>query len=118
MTDDPWLHYFESIQNVCPWSLGWYRRGRIDIVQWMGIIYPLRYNAARIYISHGSTAATLNKWQEQINLLKPREEWFYSHPDHLGYSTPYPVLIQQSHAKLNAVRQKYAIKSGELSVDG
>ena len=115
MTDE-WLEYFQSIRDVCPWSLGWYRQGRIDVVQWMGIIHPLRHNAARIYISHGTPAHTLDEWQEFLNLQKPREEWFYSHPSNGGYSTPYPVLIQQSHAKLNAARRKYAKYSDEFAV--
>jgi len=115
MTDE-WLEYFESIQEVCPWSLGWYRRGRIDIVQWMGIVHPLRHYAARIYLSPGTSQEQLNEWQEYLNDIKPREEWFYSHPSNKGYSTPYPVLIQQSHAKLQTARRKYSHKSNDLMV--
>lgn len=113
---DPWQEYFESIQDVCPWSLGWYRQGRIDIVQWMGIAYPLGSNAARIYISHGTHPEQLDVWQEYLNDTKPRQEWFYSHPSNKGYSTPYPVLIQQSHAKLNQARRKFNQKSNDLLV--
>ncbi len=111
---DPWQEYFESIHDVCPWSLGWYKQGRIDVVQWMGIAHPLRHNAARIYISHGTPPKLLDKWQHYLNETKPREEWFYSHPYHGGYSTPYPVLIQQSQAKLNQARRKYYQKSAQF----
>lgn len=105
MGDCPWQEYLASIQTVCPWSLQHYRMGRIDVVTFVGIRLPLRNYSARIYTCDGVSSATLNEWQERLNELYARDEWFYSHPSYGGYSSPRPILVQQSHAQLNKIRK-------------
>ena len=106
-----WPQYFGSIQNVCPWSQGYYRKGSIDIVTSQinfGIIEPQPLNTfvARIYIRPNSSPRLLNKLADKFNDRYDEEEWLWSHPQYKGYSTPVPVLIQQNRAVLEKARSK------------
>ena len=106
-----WPQYFGSIQSVCPWSQGYYRKGSIDIVTSQinfGIIEPQPLNTfvARIYIRPNSSPRLLNKLADKFNDRYDEEEWLWSHPQYKGYSTPVPVLIQQNRAVLEKARSK------------
>ncbi len=49
-----WLNYYESISEVCPWSLGYYKQGKIDHVDLEATVgrMPLDGNlVARVYYS-------------------------------------------------------------------
>lgn len=106
-----WPHYFGSIQSVCPWSQGYYRKGSIDIVTSQvnfGKVEPQPLNnyVARIYIRPNSSPRLLNKIADRFNLLYDTEEWLWSHPRYKGHSTPVPVLIQQNRAILENARKR------------
>ena len=101
-----WIEYFDSIQGVCPWSSTHYARGRIDVVTFMGIRYPLNNYSARIYTCETVAVATLKQWCDKLNQLHECDEWFWSHPSEGGNSTPIPVLIQQNHKYLQKIRNK------------
>lgn len=104
-----WSEYYQSISEVCPWSLGYYRQGRIDhrdIAATVGRM-PLDGNlVARVYYSTDWTSSQLLDMADAYNDLYPEEEWLYSHPSYGGYSTPVPALIQQDRAILEEARNK------------
>lgn len=106
-----WPYYFGSIQNVCPWSQGYYRKGLID-VHYSPINFgktdpePLHNFVARIYIRPNCSPRLLNKIADRFNLRYEAEEWLWSHPQYGGHSTPVPVLIQQNRAILEKARNK------------
>jgi len=104
-----WLKYYESISEVCPWSLGYYKQGKIDHVDLSVIVgrMPLDGNlVARVYYSKDWTSRQLEDMADAYNDLYPEEEWLYSHPSYQGYSTPVPALIQQDRAILEEARNK------------
>lgn len=105
---DKWTVYFRSIQAVCPWSLGAYQQGLIDVVAYKGyriaLDSPLK---ARIYITD-LTTRRLKKLASDYDIRDQENEWFWSHPIHREYSAPFPILIQQNRQYLEEMRRKYA----------
>ena len=104
-----WLKYYESISEVCPWSLGYYSQGRIDHQDISAIVgrMPLDGNlVARVYYSKDWTSRQLEDMADAYNDLYPEEEWLWSSPSYQGYSTPVPALIQQDRAILEEARNK------------
>lgn len=98
-----WEKYFQEIQPVCPWSLPAWRAGRIDMVH--GTVSPEELGdfLARVYLVNLSSDA-LSVISRKHNQMRPDEEWFWSHPEHGGYSAPYPCLIQQRLDHLDQIR--------------
>tara|TARA_R110002012_G_scaffold8754_1_gene40258 strand:+ start:960 stop:1322 length:363 start_codon:yes stop_codon:yes gene_type:complete len=103
-----WLEYYQSIAEVCPWSLGYYESGEIDHTDISATVgrMPLDGLTARVYYSKDWTASQLLSMADAYNDLYPEEEWLYSHPSYKGYSTPVPALIQQDRAILEEARKK------------
>ena len=104
-----WLKYYESISEVCPWSLGYYKAGRIDHVDLKATVgrQPLNNDLiARVYYSTDWTSSQLEDMADAYNELYPEEEWLWSSPSYGGYSTPVPALIQQDRAILEEARNK------------
>mgnify|MGYP000043815824 FL=1 len=101
-----WCNYFDSIQNVCPWSKTAWRNGAIDIQTWHSQIYELDDLEVRLYIAPRHNPRQLKKMSNRFNELRPNDEWLWSHPDFGFNSTPVPVFIQQDRAKLNSIRSK------------
>jgi hypothetical protein len=104
-----WLKYYESISEVCPWSLGYYKQGRIDHVDLSATVgrQPLNNDLiARVYYSTDWTNSQLEQMADAYNELYPEEEWLWSSPSFKGYSTPVPALIQQDRAILEEARNK------------
>lgn len=100
-----WAGYFLSIQEECPWSLRAYYSGKIDLVTWMGDVYPLDSFMARVYaIDLGPIK--LSRLTRQLNERHTESEWLYSHPRYKKFSTPIPVLIQQDRRLLAKIREK------------
>ena len=97
-----WDEYFLKIQEVCPWSMIAWHKGKVDIVKSKQIL-PLGDYRARIYI------LDLSK-RRLKKLCKLRDqgecEWLWSHPEYGAYATPLPCLIQQSRRELTAIRSK------------
>jgi len=103
-----WLEYYQSIAEVCPWSLGYFKSGEIDHTDVSATVgrMPLDGLRARVYYSTDWTAGQLESMADAYNELYPEEEWLYSHPSYKGYSTPVPALIQQDRAILEEARKK------------
>jgi hypothetical protein len=99
-----WTEYFLKIEEVCPWSLIAWNKGKIDIVKTKKII-PLGDYRARIYIFDLSRRR-LKKLCKQRDLGEC--EWLWSHPEYGSYGTPLPCLIQQSRHLLTQIRTKNA----------
>ena len=113
-----WRTYFASIVGVCPWSQAYWKKHRIDIVDWDGDIRPLGKYVARVYQYPTASAYKLNKLMKQFNEERDDEEWLYSHPKFGGHSTPMPCLIQQDFDVLAKARQslkqhKYKYKQSQ-----
>lgn len=102
-----WQAYFTSIQDVCPWSLASYKRGRIHIVDWRSRTQALVNYDARIYIMWRAKPRLLKKWADRLNDEDEKCEWLFSHPLGGGTnSTPVPCLIQQDRQILTRLRDK------------
>ena len=107
-----WSEYFRSIRRVCPWSLPAYQRGEIEIIVYKGyriaLDPPLR---ARVYICD-LNQRRLKKLATEYENIDKLNEWLWSHPDFLNYSSPLPVLIQQNRQYLAEMRLKYKKNTG------
>ena len=103
-----WTEYFASIVGVCPWSKAYWAKQKIDVQVWRGTgeIKPLDDYVARMWIHKNASGRTLRNIHNRLNDERPHEEWFYSHGQYGGHSTPVPVLIQQDLAILNNARQR------------
>jgi hypothetical protein len=99
-----WDLYFLKIQEVCPWSMIAWHKGKIDIVKTKTIL-PLGDYRARIYIFNLSR-------RRLKKLCKQRDqgecEWLWSHPTYGDNGTPLPCLIQQSRHTLTQLRNKHS----------
>lgn len=103
--ESKWETYFHKIRDVCPWSWSAWQRGRIDIVDWEGIVLELGDQEARVYVCNYKPRL-LKKVEKRINELRTDEEWLHSHPSFGERGTPVPVLIQQDLARLQMLREK------------
>ena len=105
---ESWSEYFASIVSVCPWSYGYWKAQKIDIVKWTGEknIKPLGEYVARIHIHKNASGRILCNIHHRLNKQRPHEEWLYSAPEYKGYSTPVPVLIQQDLETLTKARKQ------------
>lgn len=98
-----WADYFKRIQTVCPWAWAAWQAGGIDIVYNEEPVDLGNYTA-RVYVVdiHNHD---LRAYSEYLNATRS-DEWFYSDPEYLGYSTPTACLIQQDPLKLSKIREK------------
>lgn len=105
-----WSEYFASIVSVCPWSLGYWKRQKIDVQKWRGSkkIIELGDYVARIWLHQHASGRQLCNIHHRMNKLRPHEEWLYSSPVYKGHSTPVPVLIQQNLEVLTKARKQNA----------
>lgn len=99
-----WLEYFTSIKKVCPWSLAYYSKNKIQIKSWDSNPGYLDGCVAIVYVHKHASARLLKKIADRMNSARPAEEWLFSHPKYKGHSTIVPVLIQQDHALLSRAR--------------
>jgi len=100
-----WKQYFESIKTVCPWSHAAFKRAGIDLTLWRGIISPLGNWEARLYLAPRHNPRQLKKMSNRFNILRPDEEWLWSHPSFKNNSTPVPCFIQQNRQQLEKARK-------------
>lgn len=103
--ENKWEDYFHKIRDVCPWSWSAWQRGKIDIVNWEGIVLELDDLEARVYLCHYKPRL-LKKVEKRINEIREHEEWLHSHPSFGPRGTPAPVLIQQDMLRLQQLREK------------
>lgn len=111
-----WLEYFESIHTECPWSLLAYKKGLIDIVDWLPIkvIPTLGDYKARMYVIDYPNKV-VEAVATELNSGDSACEWLYSYPGYGEFATPVSVLIQQDRQELANLRKyfkhdKYRIK--------
>ena len=103
-----WQAYFEGIRDVCPWSWRAWRKNLIHITDWQGVPRDLGYYQARVWVVTNHNSTELRKLSDKLNSER-EDEWLYSHPSHLGRSTPVPVLIQQSTKMLENARKSQGL---------
>ena len=107
-----WKEYFISIVSVCPWSLAYWTKQKIDVIRWRGEsnIVELGDYVARMWIHPNASARRLSDIHHRLNNTRRHEEGLYSHNTLGDYSTPVPVLIQQNLEILtrarNAIKEK------------
>lgn len=100
-----WYAYFKTIREQCPWSYAAYLKGKINIVEYQGVRLPLGDYSARMYIINAPDA-TVVAIADGLDYDDKEYEWLYSYPGYGDYATPVSVLIQQSRAELNAIRNR------------
>ena len=107
-----WEEYFISIVSVCPWSLAYWTKQKVDVTRWRGEsnVQELGDYVARMWIHPNASARRLSDIHHRLNKSRLHEEWLYSHNLLGDYSTPVPVLIQQNLMILkrarNAIKEK------------
>jgi hypothetical protein len=98
-----WADYFAQINTVCPWSLSYYRKNGIDIVEGLDP-QPLGDLAARIYLVPRMKIRLLKKRAGSLQRTRPEELWFFSYPGYGENATPVRCLIQQDRNRLETIR--------------
>lgn len=102
-----WEEYFESIKEVCMWSVGAFKRGELLIVKWKSRCDPVdipRGKQAVIHLARYHNPRQLKKMCDRFNTQRQHEEWLWSHPQ-FGYnSTPVACFIQQDRKTLENAR--------------
>ena len=108
-----WKEYFISIVSVCPWSLAYWTKQKIDVIRWRGEsnVEELGDYVARMWIHPNASARRLSDIHHRLNKSRLHEEWLYSHNLLGDYSTPVPVLIQQNLMILKRARNATKEKS-------
>ena len=105
---DKWYEYFESIQDVCPWSFKAYKDNMINFYEKDLSIRNLEESEANIYIfPEGYTDDDLYEIAEELNSMYSDYEFLWSHPDYTkggNRQTPVPVIIQQDRKTLEILR--------------
>ena len=109
-TQAEWYKYFESIQDVCPWSFKAYKNNMINFYEGDLHIRNLDESEANIYIfTEGYSDDDLYEIAEELNNTYAGYEFLWSHPDYTkgGHrQTPVPVIIQQDRKTLEILRDK------------
>lgn len=106
--EDSWREYFASIQQVCPWSLPAYEKGKIKITQWQNTPEELSGYLAIVYV-YFTRPQRLRKIHNTLNDTT-ESEWLWSHPEMGGHSSPVPCLIQQDPEQLRKIRDAIRTK--------
>ena len=108
-----WGEYFISIVSVCPWSLAYWTKQKVDVTRWRGEsnVQELGDYVARMWIHPNASARRLSDIHHRLNNTRRHEEWLYSHNTLGDYSTPVPVLIQQNLETLTRARSAIKEKS-------
>ena len=110
-----WPKYFQSIQDVCPWSYEAYKQGKLDIrdfdidaiihtdVDWTG-----EWNAV-IWQHCPYPVDDMEKVVDDLNSESKKCIYFFSHPTYTkgrNKQTLVPVIIQQDKKQLADARQQ------------
>lgn len=103
-----WGKYFQSIKQVCPWSLSAWKHGKIRIQRWHSQPKDLGTTEAVIYTAPNHNPRQLKKIAARLNRQRPTDEWLWSHPSFGNHSAPIACLIQQDRVRLHELRSVYA----------
>ena len=108
-----WGEYFINIVSVCPWSLAYWTKQKVDVTRWRGEsnVQELRDYVARMWIHPNASERRQSDIHHRLNNTRRHEEWLYSHNTLGDYSTPVPVLIQQNLEILTRARNAKGEKS-------
>ena len=107
--------YLKSITDVCPFSLKYFDKGEIPILQYSEILVRELYEEldnypAILFKVHTSICRkTLESTAHELADEYPDAEWFWSHPSEGGTSTPVPVLIMQNREHLAKTRKTFKL---------
>ena len=107
--------YLKSINKVCPFSLEYFDKGEIPMLHYTEPLVRELYDEldnypAILFKVHTSICRkTLESTAHELADEFPDAEWFWSHPDEGGTSTPVPVLIMQNREHLANARNDFKI---------
>ena len=114
MKNTSWSKYYNSIQDVCPFSGFAFRDGQILHVPFRGYNHILQNEQilkplglwATVYERAEGTPDEMSKWVEKRNSQQTKITYFFSHPEHSpnGRATHIPVIIQQRRDVLERAR--------------
>jgi len=113
-SDTSWAtNYFAKIKGICPWSYRAHMNDNILFIEggsdkcfgtWANI-YKASTKEAFVFIMD-KTSDELDAICQKYEKKYKHAEWLWSHPEQGEDSTPKPVLILQSKARLQQLREK------------
>jgi len=115
--------YFESIIDVCPFSLKSFDAGKIPVLKYstelIDILYlQLEHYDAVLFKCHTSTDRdTLESMAHELQISHPDAQWFWSHPTDGYKSTVVPALIMQNRKNLVLARKQFKLMRNAKTVD-
>ena len=107
--------YLKSITSVCPFSLEHFDNGQIPILHYTEPLVRELYEDLDNYVAilfkvHCTIDRhALESTAHELADEYPNAEWFWSHPDEGGTSTPVPVLIMQNREHLTKARKTFKL---------
>tara|TARA_R110000751_G_scaffold72846_1_gene147521 strand:+ start:428 stop:775 length:348 start_codon:yes stop_codon:yes gene_type:complete len=111
--------YFESITDVCPFSLESFDAGKLPILKFSIELVELLYKELKHYdaiLFECSTSMDRDALQSTAHALQishPDAEWFWSHPIDGHKSTVVPALIMQNKKNLAKARKTFKLLRNE-----
>lgn len=105
-----WLAYFQSIKEVCPWSLSAALQGQIRIENWHSQILDLGQDKAIVYLAPKHKPRQLKRITNRLNEQFEEYEFLWSHPKFGDHSTPQAVIIQQDAKLLENIRKTQGLR--------
>tara|TARA_R100000781_G_C4035850_1_gene112215 strand:+ start:234 stop:575 length:342 start_codon:yes stop_codon:yes gene_type:complete len=110
--------YFESITDVCPFSLESFDAGRIPVLKYNpelveSMYHELEHYDAILFKVHTSICRqVLSTTADELSDTYPDAEWFWSHPADGHKSTVVPVLLMQNRENLAKARKTLKLGYG------
>ena len=108
--------YLKSITEVCPFSLKHFDAGEVPILYYSPTLiqelyfeldkYPAIVFKCPATICRDVTQSTADELANEY----PDADWYWSHPDEGGTSTPVPVLIMQNREHLTSARKQFKLE--------
>ena len=121
-----WEQYFQSISDVCPWSLEAYHNNQIKFARYSDTnvffhdeTWNTRSHMAIVYYDVSADVDDLIWTVDQFDQL-PNTICFWSHPDHTkgkNKQCTIPIIIQQGRATLEAIRKQHKYNKQSQRLD-
>jgi hypothetical protein len=121
-----WEQYFQSISDVCPWSLEAYHNDLIKFARYSDTkvfyhdeTWNTRKHMAIIYYDVSSDVDDLIWTVDQFDAL-PNTICFWSHPEHTkgkNKQCTIPIIIQQGRQTLEAIRKQHKYNKQSRRLD-
>ena len=107
--------YFESITDVCPFSLESFDAGKLPVLKYSKELVELLYKElehydAFLFECHTSMDRDLLiTTAHELQTKYPEAKWFWSHPEDGHKSTMVPALVMQNKKNLAKARKTFKL---------